>query len=134
MRSALLAAYDKLVLNNPVLVILITLLVAGFFAYQAPAFKLDASADSLVLENDQALKYYRSIRARYGSDEFLVITYTPTEDLFSDKVLADLNQLKQALLKLERVDSVVSILDVPLTQEWIGDCYGYRCTNAQHKQ
>ena len=116
MRSLILDLYDKIVLKQPVLVIIATLLVAAFFAYQAPKFKLDASADSLVLENDQALKYYRSIRARYGSDEFLIITYTPTDDLFSDAVLADLDKLKQNLLKLDRVESVVSLLDVPLTQ------------------
>jgi hypothetical protein len=88
--AALLDAYDKLVLGKPGITLLVIALVVAFFAYHAPAFRLDASADSLVLENDEALQYYRSIRARYGSDDYLIVTYTPERDLFSDAVLADL--------------------------------------------
>ena len=116
MRSVLLGLYDSFVLKQPLLVILATCLITIFFSFQLGKFKLDASADSLVLENDQALKYYRSIKARYGSDEFLIITYTPEQDLFSDAVIHDLQALKAALLELNRVESVISILDVPLTQ------------------
>jgi predicted RND superfamily exporter protein len=91
-------------------------LVVVFFAYHAPAFRLDASADSLVLENDEALQYYRSIRARYGSDDYLIITYTPIQDLFSDAVLANLGRLRDEVAAMEQVESVISLLDVPLVQ------------------
>jgi len=91
-------------------------LVVVFFAYHAPAFRLDASADSLVLENDEALQYYRSIRARYGSDDYLIITYTPIQDLFSDAVLANLGRLRDEVAAMDQVESVISLLDVPLVQ------------------
>ncbi|TNF34035.1 MAG: transporter [Gammaproteobacteria bacterium] len=116
MRSQLIHLYNHLVLRHPRSIIILTLIISTFFACYIPQFKLDASADSLVLEHDQALKYYRAIKARYGSDDFLIITYTPQLDLFSDEVIADLQQLKHKLLQLDRVDSVTSILDVPLTQ------------------
>ena len=106
--------YDKLVLKNPWLVLLIITLVCIAAGYYATDFKLDASADSLVLEHDESLRYYRSIRARYGSDDSLIVTYTPAGDLFSPEVLADLEQLRNKLEALERVESVVSILNVPL--------------------
>ncbi|MDX2426809.1 MAG: MMPL family transporter [Cycloclasticus sp.] len=85
-------------------------------AYQATKFRLDASADTLVLENDQALEYYRSIKARYGSDDYLIITYTPEQDLFSEPVLADIQSLRYELSNIENVASVVTILDVPLIE------------------
>jgi len=88
--------------------------VVVFFSYHTPSFRLDASADSLVLENDAALDYYRSIRARYGSDDYLIITYTPNDELFSDAVLQELRTLRDKLKGMERVESVVSLLDVPL--------------------
>jgi predicted RND superfamily exporter protein len=102
------------VLERPVIVILVAALFITFFGLHAGDFELDASADSLVLENDQALSYYRAIRARYGSDDNLIVTYTPRSDLFSDEVLDDIRVLRQDLAALERVESVVSLLDVPL--------------------
>ncbi len=113
--SHLLAGYyDALVLQRPAIVLLIAALATAFFGLHAPGFKLDASADSLVLENDQALRYYRAIRARYGSDDNLIVTYTPHGDLFSDAVLDDIRVLRNSLDGLERVESVVSLLDAPL--------------------
>ena len=114
--ATLLDAYDKLVLRKPGITLLVIALVVAFFAYHAPAFRLDASADSLVLENDEALEYYRSIRARYGSDDYLIVTYAPKEDLFSEQVLADLQALRDEVAAMENVESVISLLDVPLIQ------------------
>ncbi|MDH5484145.1 MAG: MMPL family transporter [Gammaproteobacteria bacterium] len=116
MASALVQLYNRLILKQPIYTLIITALLSLFLAWQIQYFRLDASADSLVLENDQALKYYRSIKARYGSDEFLVITYSPQQDLFSAAVLEDIRQLRDNLRALDRVDSVNTILDVPLTQ------------------
>jgi len=88
--------------------------MVAFFGYHGPNLKLDASAESIVLENDPDLRYYRSIRESYGSDDFLVITYTPFDDLLSSMSLAGLKALRDDLQELPRVSSVVTILDVPL--------------------
>ena len=114
MSARLARLYDNLVLKKPGVTLLIVALITAFFAIHIPDFKLDASADSLILENDQALHYYRSVRARYGSDDNLVVTYTPDRDLFSNEVLADLTILRDKLSELQQVESVVSLLDVPL--------------------
>ena len=114
MSVTLAKLYNALVLKKPGVTLLIVALVTTFFAGHVPDFQLDASADSLILENDQALRYYRSIRARYGSDDNLIVTYTPDRDLFSDEVLADLRGLRDSLSELKRVESVISLLDVPL--------------------
>ncbi len=114
MKSKLSQLYDKIVLQRPVLTLFLIAIFIAFFSIYVRNFKLDASADSLVLENDKDLRYYRSIRARYGSDDFLIITYTPKKDLFSKESLSDLRILRDSLSKIERAESVVSILDVPL--------------------
>ena len=88
--------------------------MVAFFAYHGQNLKLDASAESIVLKNDPDLRYYRSIRDIYGSDDFLVITYTPFNDLLSPTSLAGLKALRNDLRQLTRVSSVVTILDVPL--------------------
>ena len=114
MGSRLLYYYDKVVLRRPWFSLLFVALVLIFFGLQIKNFKLDASAESLVLENDEALRYYRSISKIYSSNDFLVITYTPFEDIMSENSLADLKTLRDELSQLERVESVVTILDVPL--------------------
>ena len=92
------------------------MLIVAVFGAHIPNFRLDASSDSLVLENDAALRYYREIRDRFGSDDYLIVTYSPNGPLFGEEVLRDLGVLRDALRSLERVSSVTTILDVPLTQ------------------
>jgi predicted RND superfamily exporter protein len=106
--------YDRLILRHPVIILLLTAIVASFFAYHARNFRLDASADSLVLKDDPALQTYRTIRARYGSDDFLVLTYAPKQNLFKQATLTELRALRDQLAHLQGVASVVSILDMPL--------------------
>jgi predicted RND superfamily exporter protein len=107
-------AYDRLVLKKPLITLILVTMVVVFFLLHIPEFELDASADSLVLENDASLKYYRGVRERYGSDEFLIVTYSPEKALFSKQVLADITRLRDELSSLDQVASVVSLLDVPL--------------------
>lgn len=106
--------FDKVIFRRPQLVIYCILVVVAFLGYKAKDFRLDASAETLIIENDRDLHYSRLIDARYGVQDFLLLAYTPQDDLFSDKVLADLERLQNELLQLERVSSVVSILNVPL--------------------
>ncbi len=108
--------YNKLILKRPGVVILCILAVVFFLGYHAKDFKLDASAETLLLETDEDLRYSRIIKSRYGGYDYLVMTYSPKEDLFSDKSLADLIRLRDELRQLRSVSSVVSILDAPLLE------------------
>ncbi|MFV2031594.1 MAG: RND family transporter [Gammaproteobacteria bacterium] len=114
MASLLIKLYNKTILQKPVISLLVTAIVVAFFLTNLPKFELDASADSLILENDATLKYYRNVRERYGSDDFLIVTYSPVLPLFSPEILADIGQLRDELSEIEYVDSVISLLDVPL--------------------
>lgn len=108
-------AYRALVLARPLVsFVVLLLLIVGIVQY-APQFQLDASADSLTLENDQDLAYYRAVRKDFpSSDDFLVIALTPKAPLFSTETIEQLVALKQDLLKLPRVKGINSLLDVPL--------------------
>ncbi len=86
----------------------------AFFASYIPDFKLDASSESIILEHEEALKYYRASRHIYGSDDFLIVVYTPHDDLFAPSSLAHLKKLRDELARIDSVQTVHSILDVPL--------------------
>lgn len=114
LERALVVSYDRTVISHPVLTLFaVAVLVAALGAF-APRFQLDASSETLVMEHDEAVRYYRIIRARYESDDFLVVTYTPHDGLFTEPALARLERLRDALLEVEQVDSVTTLLDVPL--------------------
>ena len=107
-------AYDTLVLRHPKTALMVLLAVLIFFGYYTKDFALDASADALLLEDDVDLQTFRKIHERYPSSDLLIVTYTPDEDLFSDKALESLKQLREDLRKVASVDSVFTILDAPL--------------------
>ena len=106
--------YKNLILKKPRTVIAILVLVLCFFASFIKDFKLDASADSLILEDDQDLKIFRETSERYDSNELLVVTYSPKEDLFDEQSLSTIEALSADLKTVNNVESVTSILDVPL--------------------
>ena len=114
MHSRLFTLYEKSILRYPKAVLFLALLVIAALATQIREFKLDASADSLVLEGDEDLKYYREVSRRYQTEDFLLVTFTPSGELFSDTVLKQIRALRDDLAVLSGVASVVTILDVPL--------------------
>jgi predicted RND superfamily exporter protein len=92
-------------------------MLLGLFTYlgiQAKDFRLDASADSLILENDEDYKYFREINKTYGTARYLLMTYKPKGDIFARETLTRLSSLRDELREIKRVSSVFTILDVPL--------------------
>lgn len=108
--------YDSLVFKHSKLVLLAFAVVLAMLSPFAGNFRLDASSDSLVLENDKSLKYFRDVVSKYSGAELLILTYSPKGDLFADETLEDISKLRENLLQLDHVESIISIVDAPLTQ------------------
>ncbi len=106
--------YKKLVIDFSKLTLLLLLGLVFFSVYNAKNFNLDASSDSLLLEGDEDLKYLREINERYGSKDFLVLTYSPVSSFTSKETILNLQLLKSKIEKLSWVDSVITVIDVPL--------------------
>ncbi len=106
--------YQNSILKNPKSVFIILLITLISFGYYSKDFRLDASSETLLLEGDPDLKYLKEITNRYGSKEFLVLTYTPNQDMVSDSSVNNLLSLKYKLQSLDWVHSVITLLDVPL--------------------
>ena len=106
--------YKKLVIDFSKLTLSLITLILVFSLYQAKNFNLDASSDALLLEGDKDLKYLREINERYGSKDFLVLTYTPVSSFIEKETILNLQLLKSKIEKLTWVDNVITIIDVPL--------------------
>jgi len=112
----LIRFYDKLLLERPRLILFGLLVVIAILGYKANDFRLDASTQTLILETDQDFRYSQMIESRYGGHDYLLLTYTPQNDLFSEYTLKHLTRLRNELRQLENVSTVTSILDVPLLE------------------
>lgn len=90
----------------------VALFVFGFFALKLP---IDASSDSLILENDKDFKTYESIIKNYATQDFLMLALSPKDgDVFSKDSLDTLQQLTNALQEIPHIDGILSILNAPL--------------------
>ena len=106
--------YQNTVLKNPKSIFVILLITLVTFGYFTKDFRLDASSETLLIEGDPDLEYLREITDRYGSKEFLILTYTPKEGMISDNSINNLLSLKYKIQSLEWVHSVITLLDIPL--------------------
>ena len=106
--------YQKNIIEKPKLVFSILLLFLITSLYFSKDFRLDASSETLLLENDPDLNYLNEINNRYGSKEFLVLTFSPNESMISKNSIKSLNELKNELQNLNWISSVITILDIPL--------------------
>ena len=106
--------YKKLVINFSKLTLFLIAILLCFSLYHAKNFNLDASSDALILEGDKDLKYLREINERYGSKDFLVLTYSPVSSFEEKETILNLQLLKSKIEKLSWVDSVITVIDVPL--------------------
>ena len=106
--------YKNSIIEKPKLTLLILAILLLTFGYFSKNFQLDASSDTLLLENDPDLKYLREVNAKYGSKDFLVLTYAPKGNLLDPDTIKNLTNLKNDLKNLSWANNVITILDVPL--------------------
>ena len=106
--------YKKIITDFSKITLLFLLFLITFSLYQSKNFNLDASSDALLLEGDPDLKYLREVNQTYGSKDFLVLTYTPISNFTEKETILNLQLLKSKIEKLTWVDSVITVIDVPL--------------------
>lgn len=106
----------RLLLSHPKTLIALLLGALVFWGVQARHFELDASAEALLVEDDPDLQLFRQVSARYQTPDLLIVTFTSEGWLFEDANLGRLRALRDELAELPGVDSVTSILDVPLVE------------------
>ena len=106
--------YQNFVLKNPRSIFIVLLIALLSFGYFSKDFRLDASSETLLIEGDPDLKYLQEISERYGSKEFLILTYTPNESMVSNTSINNLLSLKYKIQSLDWVHSVITLLDIPL--------------------
>ena len=106
--------YKRIITDFSKITLLFLSALIVFSLYQSKNFNLDASSDALLLEGDPDLKYLREVNKTYGTKDFLVLTYSPIKKFTNKETILNLQLLKSKIEKLSWVDSVMTIIDVPL--------------------
>ena len=102
-------------LQYPKIIIFFFLFISAFSIYQSKNFELDASADTLLIENDPDLNYLRELNKKYKSEEFFIITYTPRK-LSKEKSIKELQSLVEQINNFSWISKTISIINAPLLQ------------------
>ena len=106
--------YENTVLKNSKSIFVLLLITLLSFGYFSKDFRLDASSETLLIEGDPDLEYLKEITERYGSKDFLILTYSPNEEMIAETSINNLLSLKYKIQSLDWVHSVVTLLDIPL--------------------
>ena len=106
--------YQNIVLKNPKSIFVLLLITLLSFGYFSKDFRLDASSDTLLIEGDPDLEYLKEVTERYGSKEFLILTYSPNKGMVTESSINNLLSLKYKIQSLDWVHSVITLLDIPL--------------------
>jgi predicted RND superfamily exporter protein len=106
--------YENTVLKNSKSIFVLLLITLLSFGYFSKDFRLDASSETLLIEGDPDLEYLKEITERYGSKDFLILTYSPNEEMVAESSINNLLSLKYKIQSLDWVHSVVTLLDIPL--------------------
>lgn len=104
----------SILVTNSRLFIYLLVGICIFSAFGVPNFQLDASSDTLLLDNDPDLKVYRENSRKYGSSDFLVVSFTPNQNIFSKDTIEVLTSFVNELNEIDGINNVLSFLDVPL--------------------
>jgi hypothetical protein len=113
-RDRLWELYDRAVLRSPRASLCALALVSAVCCWGLRGFRADASGDSLVLEHDDDVRFYRAVSGRYDNSDFIVVAYQPSEGLFAKAALDRLRKVRDEIGRIPGISSVITILDVPL--------------------
>jgi len=110
-------AYLNLVTLRALPALLFFAVLCGLASAQLGKVRLDASSDSLLLQGDPDLAFFRENSRRFdGGGEFLILTWAPSGPLLSPSSLGSLAEMVAALEAVPGVARVTSLLDVPLLE------------------
>ena len=104
----------RLIVAFPKITLALFTAFALFFGYYSTKLEIDASSQTLLLDNDKDLQIWREVSKRYETPNFLVVAYTPAGDLLAPETIRKIAQMDAAFSKLDFVAGVTDITNVPL--------------------
>ncbi|WP_339767900.1 efflux RND transporter permease subunit [uncultured Paraglaciecola sp.] len=109
------ASLANMIIRHAKLILLLFVIGGGLAAWSAQQFKIDASADTLLIKNNKMFVETQVMNERFSPQEFILVAYKPKDrPVFSQQSFNDIQQISSELKTLPRVAEVTNILNVPL--------------------
>lgn len=105
--------YKKL-LNFPKLIICFYILLCIVLAQYIHQFSIDASLDSLSLENDRSVQTYSQSRQAFGSDDDIYLILNHKDNLFSEENISTLIKINSLIEQLPSISNTTSLINIPI--------------------
>ena len=113
--SFLYSLFKRYILKYPKTTLFILSLLVIFMGIETRHFTVDASSDTLIIQDDPDYKLSLDVQQHYQLKDILIVTYHPYQSpLFSNRTFDTVNRLKSDIEAIPDIDSVISYLDVPL--------------------
>ncbi|MEA2047821.1 MAG: MMPL family transporter [Campylobacterota bacterium] len=106
--------YQKLILKYPLAVFIVLVSSILIFGTNVTKLEIDASAETLLLNDDKDLAFSRSVAKRFHTNDILILAYKPKQDLLSLQSLQTLTDISHDIEQLPGVNSVDSLITLPL--------------------
>ncbi len=114
MFQKIINALISVVVRKPIVVLVSMLALVAACSFFISSLNIDASPDSLMLESDPDLKYYREVHRHYGTDEFIIVGFKPKKEILEKSTIDFIENISEKFKKIEGVSSVTSLSNVPL--------------------
>jgi len=108
--------YEKFLLLHPVKILFLAAFIVSIFAIGATKLKIDASSETILLENDSDLLFAKKVSKNFKTPNILIIAFTPKSEMLSKETKNSIKEISSKLKNLDKIDSITSILNVPLLQ------------------
>ena len=109
--------FIQAILKKPIIILVFILAVIAGLSINIQYINIDASPDSLLLDSDPDLEFYREVHREYGSDEYIIVGYQPNADLYQQETINFIQQLTEELNTAPGISGVNSLTNVPLLQQ-----------------
>ncbi len=105
------------ILKKPILVLVLILATIAALSINIQYINVDASPDSLLLDSDPDLEFYRQVHREYGSDEYIIVGFQPNAGLYQPETINFIEKLTEELKTAHGISAVSSMTNVPLLQQ-----------------
>ncbi len=111
----------NMVIRKPIVVLVIMFAVVAACSFYISELNIDASPDSLMLESDPDLKYYREVHRHYGTDEYVIVGFKPNKAMLDKSTIQYIEDISSQFKNINGVSGVTSLSNVPLLLQLIED-------------
>ncbi len=95
------------------LLISITLLAIIFFGFQIKNFRIDASSDTLVSQNDKDFKYFNYYQNIFPTNNSLIVAIK-SKQIIDERLLNEVQIISDKISRLQEVSSIFNINKAPI--------------------